>query len=1415
MKSLQAPGGGLKSSHGIKHRFALQENRCSSRVRVADPSFLSELSDNIRMQLGSASQLPPHFGTKAVLQTLQTLQSIATGSYALHKDVAFAQSLVESVRGALQSGSDSGLQASASLASSLAALLDLGEQARPQLLWPTLGTELMAEAPQQLNQLQAVQPHWGTTAAEATTAWVSQHLRDWAGYAMGSAAVPASVDNSAAVLVEHQQEAVRLAMSDALSLFGVAAALDPTTAGASVADALARLQAAVADPSTAAAVSNALAGLQSAAGAAAGKAQDPATVAALQGAITGLQNAAGAAAGKAASVAQDPATAAAVQDALAKLQAVAGTAAGKAASVAQDPATAAAVQDALAKLQAVAGTAAGKAASVAQDPATAAAVQDALAKLQAVAGTAAGKAASVAQDPATAAAVQDALAKLQAVAGTAAGKAALVAQDPNTAAAFDSALARLQSLASAAAGQVSPSAWSADTVAALGDAVSKLQAAAAQPATAAAANAALAKLGAAAGGAVPVADSAAGPANAMFMTQLLSKLQAAAINVDPASLTAGDVARDLCAGNLSLGNSQMVSMALPALAQAVEGGLQVLAQAGGVGPALAADAHQAGSTGLDGATGASQWWPGNVDVGTLAVLAASLFGLVSVPSSPDPAPGVEGKELELDYEWSAAAAEAYWSRRPVAVAQRAMEVARECAGLGLALLADQATGRLAANEEQRAMQLRTCIERLGPAYVKVAQALSTRVDLLSPAYFQQIQLLQVDAGPGPSGRPWSLQDRVAPFPCEEARAVMTASFGKPVEQVRVFAKLSEKPVAAASLGQVYRATLLPELGGTEVAVKVQRPGVLAAVSLDLMLIRRAMALLQPQVNSDLAGLVDAWAERFLHEMDYRREAASALRFARDMEQLQGVTVAEPLPALTTDQVLTSVWLAGERLGESSAPDVRTLCTTLLNAYLIQLLDTGFLHADPHPGNLLRTPEGRIAILDFGLMTEVSEDQRWALMEYIAHLATSNWVEVAKDLQRLGFIAPGVDASEVGLVEPLGLIMGQLVSGGGAAKVNIDKVVGELEALGKLYPIQVPPFFALIVRAFSVIEGIALGVDPDYAIVMECFPYLTRRLLSDDSPRARAILRDILYGNRSRLDVERLNMMADGIAAYNTDGLLPQQDTRDSGSMVSVQAAGASSSTLRGALLTPSTSAPLVPVKPRTATPSQLQSPASNQQPIIHPQALEALSIVFSKRGSYVQELLVAEAVAAVDALSKEASAQLLRAFLRSGPAMITRQTEALLLSPLLALGSRLGSPSNTLLALLPPSPLEFLDRLTPIVALTPEDREALAVLQGIAALLRKASSVTLQPATATPGLSTGRHFMTTRNVATLSQVSQELRPMMPELMPGIMHMAELFVQAMLVRLRARMGSVVALAQQPHFSTAVYSSNGQARENASR
>lgn len=139
---------------------------------------------------------------------------------------------------------------------------------------------------------------------------------------------------------------------------------------------------------------------------------------------------------------------------------------------------------------------------------------------------------------------------------------------------------------------------------------------------------------------------------------------------------------------------------------------------------------------------------------------------------------------------------------------------------------------------------------------------------------------------------------------------------------------------------------------------------------------------------------------------------------------------------------------GEKLIESSAPDVRELCDTLMNAYLTQLLDTGFLHADPHPGNLIRTPDGKICIVDYGLMTYVTKDQRDNLVDYIAKLTTEDWEGVARALGKLGFIPEGgPDPVESGLVEPLGAVFSQLVKGGGAKDVaerlksntNIDQV----------------------------------------------------------------------------------------------------------------------------------------------------------------------------------------------------------------------------------------------------------------------------------------------------------------------------------------------------------------------------------------
>ncbi len=122
-----------------------------------------------------------------------------------------------------------------------------------------------------------------------------------------------------------------------------------------------------------------------------------------------------------------------------------------------------------------------------------------------------------------------------------------------------------------------------------------------------------------------------------------------------------------------------------------------------------------------------------------------------------------------------------------------------------------------------------------------------------------------------------------------------------------------------------------------------------------------------QVKSDWVGIIDNWAFRFLQEMDYLLEAANTRQFAADLASLPGVVIPEVVTEGTTSDVLVTSWVEGERLSDSSASDVRQLCDTLLSAYLVQLLDTGLLHADPHPGNLLRTTDGRIAILDHGLI----------------------------------------------------------------------------------------------------------------------------------------------------------------------------------------------------------------------------------------------------------------------------------------------------------------------------------------------------------------------------------------------------------------------------------------------------------------
>ena len=265
-------------------------------------------------------------------------------------------------------------------------------------------------------------------------------------------------------------------------------------------------------------------------------------------------------------------------------------------------------------------------------------------------------------------------------------------------------------------------------------------------------------------------------------------------------------------------------------------------------------------------------------------------------------------------KYDATAARSFFSSRPLEVGARALVLVGRSAGFGLAVLSDILGGKVADREDQRAAELAKLLTVLGPTFIKAGQSASIRTDLLPPAYIRGLT---------------ALQDQVPPFSSEQAKAIIAEDLGGEFP----FASLSSEPVAAASLGQVYRGKLK---NGTEVAVKVQRPDVERQIALDMFLIRefgaRAATLLG--VPGDLVGTADAWGAGFVDELDYAAEASNAERFNADLQRspLAGRVFA---PGVVREasrrRVLTTVWIDGERLDRCAAPqDVPRLCSVAMN-----------------------------------------------------------------------------------------------------------------------------------------------------------------------------------------------------------------------------------------------------------------------------------------------------------------------------------------------------------------------------------------------------------------------------------------------------------------------------------------------------
>ena len=520
-----------------------------------------------------------------------------------------------------------------------------------------------------------------------------------------------------------------------------------------------------------------------------------------------------------------------------------------------------------------------------------------------------------------------------------------------------------------------------------------------------------------------------------------------------------------------------------------------------------------------------------------AAMQRSVFGDDAEPNTPsEPSKTVEPQREELSdfieaaglLEYDPAAISRIYAGAPQRLIRRLWQT---LVPIGLYLLGigfDWITRRLKDPDyaRARAKEAADLVASLGPAFIKAGQALSTRPDIVPPLLLEEL------AG---------LQDQLPGFDSGLAMACIEEDLGAPISAI--YAELEREPISAASLGQVHRGVLL---SGEKVAVKVQRPGLREQITLDLYIVRNIAAWLNTNIGlirSDLVALIDELGKRVFEEMDYCNEATNAETFAALHAHNPRIAVPRIFRDATARRVLTMEWIDGVKLTNLEAVrelgiDPDDMVTVGVNCSLQQLLEHGFFHADPHPGNLLALADGRLAYLDFGMMSEVSRESRTGLIQAVVHLVNRNFGKLSNDFVSLGFLAEDVNLEPI--VPAFEQVFGQALEMG-VSRMDFKAVTDDLSGVMYRFPFRVPPYYALIIRSLVTLEGIALSVDPDFKILGAAYPYFARRLMEDPDPQLRNSLKEMLFDGEI-FRWQRLDNLISSAASGNQldlEGLLDQ------------------------------------------------------------------------------------------------------------------------------------------------------------------------------------------------------------------------------------------------------------------------------------
>ncbi|KAF8036933.1 hypothetical protein BT93_C2612 [Corymbia citriodora subsp. variegata] len=455
--------------------------------------------------------------------------------------------------------------------------------------------------------------------------------------------------------------------------------------------------------------------------------------------------------------------------------------------------------------------------------------------------------------------------------------------------------------------------------------------------------------------------------------------------------------------------------------------------------------------------------------------------------------------------------------------------------------------------KKRAIKFRETLIRLGPFYIKLGQALSTRPDILPKIYCLELA---------------KLQDQIPPFSTSVAIKSIETQLGAPIS--KIFADISPEPIAAASLGQVYKAHLP---SGELVAVKVQRPGMTLSLTLDALLFNMIGGQLKrfAKARKDLLVAVNEMVRHMFDEIDYVLEGKNAERFASlygsvpfDDQNMQSkaairdtkckntnlVKVPKIYWDFTRKAVLTMEWIDGIKLtDEASLKEAflnrRKLIDQGLYCSLRQLLEVGFFHADPHPGNLVATSSGSLAYFDFGMMGDIPRHYRVGLIQVLVHFVNRDSLGLANDFLSLGFIPEGADIQVV--ADAL-----RASFGGEGTRLSQDfqGIMNQLYDVMYEFNFSLPPDYALVIRALGSLEGTAKLLDPDFKVVESAYPFIIGRLLADSNPDMRRILRQLVIRNDGSIRWNRLERLIGAISEqaseYAEDSNSPEESSNPLG-----------------------------------------------------------------------------------------------------------------------------------------------------------------------------------------------------------------------------------------------------------------------------